>query len=281
MAERRRQYPAPHLPRGQPQRGTCTATAPISIVRGVRQRDVPAAGRPGGHPRPRGGERHRHRRRPRARRPGGHRRPPRGVPAPARRARRAGHGDGVERRAGGRLRRQLRQAAQGPVLHRLARHPRGRLRGRPAAAAPGVHPRPHPPPVRRARRDRQPRPRAGRLRRVRRPRLPGHGAVRRRSGPGRHQDQRHRRGPRARHPAHLPRARRDDRHDRHARPGRSGRLRSAGPSGCLLHLELRPGRPPGTRAGGGAEGGPCRGAADPGLPRRAPAPRRPGRWQRP
>ena len=51
-------------------------------------------------------------------------------------------------------------------------------------------------------------------------------------------------------------------------------------AGVSLHLELRPGRPPGTRAGGGAEGGPCRGAADPGLPRRAPAPRRPGRGHR-
>ena len=58
-------------------------------------------------------------------------------------------------------------------------------------------------------------------------------------------------------------------------PAAQGAVRPAGPSGCLLHPELRPGGPPGTRAGGGAEGGPCRGAADPGLPRRAPAPRRP------
>ena len=46
-------------------------------------------------------------------------------------------------------------------------------------------------------------PRAGRLRRVRRPGLPGDGAVRRRPGPGRHQDQRNPRGPRAGHPADV------------------------------------------------------------------------------
>ena len=78
-------------------------------------------------------------------------------------------------------------------------------------------------------------------------------------------------------PHDLPRARRHDRHDRHARPRGAGCLRPAGPSGCLVHLELRPGRPAGTGAGGGAEGGPCRGAADPVLPRRAQAPRREGR----
>ena len=161
---------APVLER--PRRGSSVTSRPPAAPPQAGPEGAPGAG---------GVERRRACARPRRAR--GHRRPPRGVPAHAGRARRAGHGDGVERRAGGRLRGELGQAAQGPVLRRLARHPRRRLRGRPAAAPPRDHPRAHPPPVRRAGRDRQPRARAGRLRRVRRPRLPGHGAVRRRPGP--------------------------------------------------------------------------------------------------
>ena len=123
--------------------------------------------------------------------PRGQRRPARRLPADARRARRAGRGDRVQRRARRRHRGEPGEAAQGPVLHRLLRHPRRRLRGRGAGAPARAHARAHPPAGRRARRHRQPRSRAGRLQRLRRPRLPGHGAVRRRPRPGRHPHQRH------------------------------------------------------------------------------------------
>ena len=65
-------------------------------------------------------------------RPGGDGRPARGLPAGPHRDARAGRAHRLQRGAGRGRRGELGQAAQGPVLPRLLRHPRGRLRRRDA-----------------------------------------------------------------------------------------------------------------------------------------------------
>ena len=86
----------------------------------------------------------------------------------------------LQRGARRRRRGQLRQAAQGPLLPRLLRHPRRRLRRRLPALPDRPRDRRDPGLARRHRRHRQPRPRAGQLLRLPQPRLPGRRAARRR-----------------------------------------------------------------------------------------------------
>ena len=95
--------------------------------------------------------------------PGGHRRPAAGLPAGAHRARRAAASPpSPQRGARRRRRRQPREAAQGPVLPRLLRHPRRRLRRRLPALPDRPRARADPGLAGRHRRRRQPRPRARR-----------------------------------------------------------------------------------------------------------------------
>ncbi len=89
-----------------------------------------------------------------------------GLPAGADRALRARHRHLLQRGARDRRRREQRQAAQGPVLPRLLRHPRRRVR----RGVPPLPDRPrdrrHPGLAGRHRRDRQPGPRPGQLQRL-------------------------------------------------------------------------------------------------------------------
>ena len=110
--------------------------------------------------------------------PRGHRRPAARLPARADRLRRARVTDGLLRGARRRGRRQLRQAAQGPVPPRLVRHPGRRLRRRLPRLPDLPRARPDPGLAGRHRRHRQPRPRARQLRRLRHPRLPRRRAAR-------------------------------------------------------------------------------------------------------
>ena len=136
-----------------------------------------------------------------------------------------GVGTVVLRGARRRGRRQLGQAAQGPVPPRLVRHPRRGLRRRVPRLPDLPRARPDPGLAGRHRRRRQPRPRPGQLRRLRHPRLP---RSRRCSTPTRAGRPRDRRGLAVRHAGRArgdrgqPR-RRDRRHrdPRRARPRRS------------------------------------------------------------
>ena len=82
-------------------------------------------------------------------------------------ARRARHRDRLQRGARHGRRGQLRQAAQGPLLPRLLRHPRRRLRRRVPALPDRPRARPDPGLAGRHRRHRKPGPRARQLRRLR------------------------------------------------------------------------------------------------------------------
>ena len=117
--------------------------------------------------------------------PRGDRRPPAALlPGPARDRRAPGRDDlvGAARRAG---RRERGQGAQGPLVPRLLRHPRRRLRRRVPAPRDLARARPHPRLAGRHRRDRQPGSRARQLPWLRRPRLSRRGAGRRRPRPRR------------------------------------------------------------------------------------------------
>ena len=144
--------------------------------------------------------------------------------------------------------RELGQAAQGPVLPRLVRHPRRRLRRRHPDRADLAHPRAHRAPLASPSSASATSARRWPATRVRLPRLPHRRAARRRPGPGRHDDPR---PGRARHR----RARRDRAPSSSitiavlAVPGRrrAGGLRPARRGRRHQHPELRPGRAVGAR----------------------------------
>ncbi|CAA9351423.1 MAG: Redox-sensing transcriptional repressor Rex, partial [uncultured Frankineae bacterium] len=201
------------------------------------------------------------------RRPGGDRRPTAGLPACAARAGRRRLEHRLERGAGGRGRGGLGEAAQGPVLPRLLRHPRRRLRRRRAGPARQRRPGPGPALARRPGRRRQPRARAGRLRRVRRAGLLRRGAVRRRPGAGGGAGRRAGRAPPRRARRRGAQRPRVDRRHHDARLGGAGRLRPAGGGGHHQRPELRAGAAAGARRRRRAQGRPVQRAADPVLPR--------------
>ncbi len=165
--------------------------------------------------------------------------------------------------------RQLGQAAQGPVLPGLVRHPRGRLRRRLPRLPDLPRARPDPGLGLRDRRGRFARARARELRRLLLPRLPHRGPDRRRPGPGRRDPGRRRGQPAGRAGVDHRRARGDHRRHRHPRRRRPGGLRPPGGGRRDQHPQLRPGGALGAGRGGRAQGRPVGRAADPGLPRPA------------